>query len=483
VLNLYLKIVLSVLLSVLFNFVLAQSLAFDFSDNIKASSDYKPHVCFKNNNKYVLVQKKTKSNSCDIKINLFDNQLKNSNQFDVLINNHNFISINQFFKKILLFTSENKDNKTTLYVHELDLDYGFTNTKELHSEFNVNGYTTSYNIADTTFEQNFYVLAELPFQSKKNEDIKLLIFNNSLKLIEEVYNKLDLIFEANRDNKLLVSPSGQLVMVKTFWSKGNNFFLYKLGKNVVNEVEIKLNNREIADLDFLFNAKNELVIAGFFSSQNRYNYEGYFIHKYDENLMLVHKNQYFFNKKIIETFKSSSEIKENGFGLDKFRLTDFSIDKNANYFLLAEHLGRKKIKGETSWISKGMVTVKFNKNGNYVWACPIDLKQVSNKVKFIGSFRLNSFNSPEYFYNDLSNLKIRKGIPPEYGTFNYCGTKRITFSSVGEIIKNNLKINFPNNNSAKYSFYPKQLNLDKGSKSIFSFVDFMGNNMLIGVEK
>ena len=467
----------------LLKFGLAQNLTFDFSDNIKVSSDYKPHVCFKNSNKYILVQKKIKSNSCDIKINLFDNQLKNSNQFDVLINNHNFISINQFFKKILLFTSENKDNKTTLYVHELDLDYGFINTTELHSEFNVNGYTTSYNIADTTFEQNFYVLAELPFQSKKNEDIKLLTFNNSLKLIEEVYNKLDLIFEAKRDNKLLVSPSGQLVMVKTFWNKGNNFYLYQLGKNVINEVEIKLNNREIADLDFLFNAKNELVIAGFFSSQNRYNYEGYFIHKYDENLTLVHKNQYFFNKKIIETFKSSSEIKENGFGLDKFRLTDFSVDQNANYFLLAEHLGRENIKGETSWISKGMVTVKFNKNGNYVWACPIDLKQVSNKVKFIGSFRLNSFNSPEYFYNDLSNLKIRKGIPPEYGTFNYCGTKRITFNNIGEIIKNNLKINFPNNSSAKYSFYPKQLNLDKGSKSIFSFVDFMGNNMLIGVEK
>ena len=481
--KLYLKILISFLSFAIFNFNLAQNLSLDFSDNIRVSSDYKPLVCFKNKNKYVLVQKKTKSTDCDIKINLFDNQLNNSNQFDVLIHNHSFISINQFFKKILLFTSENKDNKTTLYVHELDLDYGFTNTKELHSEFNINGYTTSYNIADTTFEQNFYVLAELPFRLKKNEDIKLLTFNNSLKLIAEVYNKLDLIFEANRDNKLLVSPTGQLVMVKTFWKKRNNFYLYQLGKNVINEVEIKLNNREIADIDFLFNAKNELVIAGFFSSQNRYNYEGYFIHKYDEDLKLVHKNQYFFNKNIVENFKSSSEIKENGFGLDKFRLTDFSIDQNTNYFLLAEHLSRKKIKGETRWISKGMLAIKFNKNGNYVWACPIDLKQASSKVKFIGSFHLNSFKSPEYFYNDLSNLKIRKGIPPEYGTYNYCGTKRITFSSVGQIIKNNLEINFPNNNSIKYSFYPKQLNLDKGGKSIFSFVDYMGNNMLIGVEK
>ena len=73
--NLYLKILISVLLLVLLKFGLAQNLTFDFSDNIKVTSDYKPHVCFKNSNKYILVQKKIKSNSCDIKINLFDNQL------------------------------------------------------------------------------------------------------------------------------------------------------------------------------------------------------------------------------------------------------------------------------------------------------------------------------------------------------------------------------------------------------------------------
>ena len=77
-------------------------------------------------------------------------------------------------------------------------------------------------------------------------------------------------------------------------------------QEVIKEEVIKLNRNKISALDYFFNAKNELVIAGFYSSQIRYNYEGYFLFKYDDNLTLVHKNQYHFNEKIIKTFISSS---------------------------------------------------------------------------------------------------------------------------------------------------------------------------------
>ena len=65
------------------------------------------------------------------------------------------------------------------------------------------------------------------FVTKKNEDIKLLSFDHSLKLIDKVYNKLEVPFEPKRDNKLLISPLGKIILVKTFWSKGNKFQLIK----------------------------------------------------------------------------------------------------------------------------------------------------------------------------------------------------------------------------------------------------------------
>ena len=59
-----------------------------------------------------------------------------------------------------------------------------------------------------------------------------------------------------------------------------------------------------------------------------------------------------------------------------------------------------------------MTIVKFNKNGNYVWGCPIKREQINSSRSFIGSFTLNDFTEPYYFYNALSNLDLKKGIPP-----------------------------------------------------------------------
>ena len=481
--NLLLRLYITFLFFGFINCFFSQKTDLKFSDYIQVSNEYKPYCCFEYQGNFILIQKKIKSSFCDLKLNLFNSSLKAKNQFDVEIKNHLFVSINYFFDKILLFTSKNENSSVQLYVHEFNLNSGFIKTRKIFDEPNINGYASKYIVSDTTFNGSFFILTELPYQPKKNEDIKLLSFDKSYKIIDQVYNKLDVPFEPKRDNKLLISPLGKIILIKTFWSKGNKFHLYQLGKSVINEVEINLKNRKIADIDYLFNQKNELVIAGFFTSLNRYNYEGYFIHKYDEDLSLVHKNQYFLSKKIIETFKSSAQIKETGFGLDKFRLSNFSIDLSGNYFLLAEHLGRKKIKGANNWNSDGIVAIKFNKNGNFVWACPITLKQYSEEIRLIGSFNFNNLNKAEYFYNCLSNLRFRKGIPEEYGSNNYCGTKQLSFNSVGEAEHNVLRVDFPNHGVLKYSFYPKQLNPINNNVSIFSMIDYKENNMIIGVDR
>ena len=55
---------------------------------------------------------------------------------------------------------------------------------------------------------------ELPFQNGKNEDIKLITLDNSLNVINEIYNKLEIKFESKRDNKLLISNNGKIYLLK-----------------------------------------------------------------------------------------------------------------------------------------------------------------------------------------------------------------------------------------------------------------------------
>ena len=150
---------------------------------------------------------------------------------------------------------------------------------------------------------------------------------------------------------------------------------------------------------------------------------------------------------------------------------------------MAEHLERKKIRDVNQWNSKGIVVIKFNKNGNYVWGCPVSLKQNNEQIKFLGSFQLNKFNEVHYFYNSLENLNLRKGIPAEYGSNNYCGTKVLSFSSVGLVEENIIKLDFTKNESNTYAFYPKQLNPFLFGKSVFSLINKDGSSLLIGVEK
>ena len=435
--------------------------------------------CIPIEDKIVHVQQKSKEDLCALTVHIFDAQLKKKASFELNEPKYTFLSVKYFFNEIFVFASLNENNHTSLLYTKFDLQIGFSSFKEIFKEPHKAGYPTTFVFPENSYNSELSILAELPYVKNKNEDIKLLIFDHQMGLIKEIYNKLEINFDPKRDNKLIVSPKGRVFLIKTHWQKGNNFAIYKLGQGTTQEKVIKLNRNKISALDYFFNSKNELVIAGFYSSQIRYNYEGFFLLKYDHDLHLTHKNQYYFSEKIIKTFKSAKDIKESGFGLDKFRLTSFNLDKEGNHFLVAEHLGRKKMKDVNNWYSAGMTIVKFNKNGNYVWGCPIKREQISSSRSFLGSFTLNDFTEPYYFYNALSNLDLKKGIPPNYGTNNYCGTNHITFDDFGIYSTKELSISFPD--TKKWAFNPNQLNPLKNQKSIFEITTEMRDKSCLAI--
>ena len=467
----------------MFSFGISQKLNLSFTQHVPFSKDYKPLSCISYKSNNILFQKKINSKSCDLKVNIFDSHLDEVNHFNVLLKDENFIAIRHIFGEIYLFTSFNNSVETILKCRVLDITSNFLPPKNLFTEKNKSGHVSNYILVEKTFENKFHFLVELPFQNGKREDIRLITIDNKLNIVNKVYNKLDLLFASKRNNKVLLSNNGVVYLLKKFWKKGNHFYIYKLGQEIFSEVQIKLNNRKIAALDYFFNSADELVIAGFYSSHIRFNYEGFFLHRYDENLNLVHKNQYLLTENIVQAFKSSKEVKESGFGLDKFIIKDFSLDSTGNYYLLSENIAKTTIKEETYWVSSGFFVIKFNINGNFIWGSPVPLNQQHKELNFIGTFLVNSNHSKRYFYNDLQNLKLRKGVPADYGILNYCGTKHVEFTLTGFPQDNINFINFPGKDSEKYAFFPNQLNPSSNGPSYFAVLNEKSTNIMLAIAK
>ena len=109
--------------------------------------------------------------------------------------------------------------------------------------------------------------------------------------------------------------------------------------------------------------------------------------------------------------------------------------------------------------------------------------QSQKNFNFIGTFALKINNSNQYFFNELSNLSSRKGIPVEYGILNYCGTKNITFSESGISQEKPMSINFPGKDSEKYAFIPKQINPKNKESSYFLIINEKATNLMVGLVK
>ena len=186
---------------------------------------------------------------------------------------------------------------------------------------------------------------------------------------------------------------------------------------------------------------------------------------------------------IINEFKSSKEIKESGFGLDKFIIKDFTLDSSGNYFLMSEHISKINLKNESIWDSKGFVVIKFNKNGNYIWGSPVPLAQQNKNISFMGVFTLNNPGNIKYFYNNLSNLSLRKGTPAEYGILNYSGTNEVGFDPSGVSEIKPISINFPGKDNEKYAFIPRQLNPLSSGPSFFIILNEKASNIMLGMVK
>ena len=206
----------------------SQKMNLSFSQHVPYSRDYKPLSCISYNSNNILFQKKINSKYCDLKVNIFDSHLSNINHFNVVLKDEKFLGIRHIFSEIYLFTSFNNGVETILKCRVLDISSNFSPPKNLFAEKNKFGYPSNYILGEKAFENKFHFLVELPFQNGKQEDLRTISIDNKLNIVNEVYNKLNLLFASKRDNKILLSNNGVVYLLKKFWKKGNNFKIYRL---------------------------------------------------------------------------------------------------------------------------------------------------------------------------------------------------------------------------------------------------------------
>ena len=166
--------------------------------------------CIPIEDQIVYVQQKSKDDFCALTVHVFNAQLKKKASFELNKPRYTFLSVKYYFDEIFVFASLNENNHTFLLYTKFDLQTGFSSFKEIYKEPQKAGYPTTFVFPENSYDSELSILAELPYVKNKNEDIKLLIFDNQMELTKEIYNKLEINFEPKRDNKLIVSPKGRV---------------------------------------------------------------------------------------------------------------------------------------------------------------------------------------------------------------------------------------------------------------------------------
>ncbi len=327
-------------------------------------------------------------------------------------------------------------------------------------------YLTRYKIDVSENGKHIVVLIEQPYVKEKNEKISLLILNQDFSKKMNFDRTLDLLNKTKRLNVPIISNQGYCYLLKRYWDKGNKYFLFCVKNGQILESELKLRNRKIADIEFALNNEGKLFIAGFFSSPIRFNFEGIFSFQFNNSTHPTYRKELYLNENIVHAFKHKKEIKDKGFGLDNFKAKELLLDSIGNHYLIAEHHVMLKEKSLTKHSRKGLVIIKYSKDGNFIWGTPLIMNQQElnkhdgwcSSIAFIKNERLN------ILHNNIGKDKLGK-IENIYGENTLVGTLRTTFSNIG-LPNSTPLIGMHNESDQAFALNPK-ISLKVGKNTFF----------------
>ena len=377
-----------------------------------------------------------KKNTENINVYVYDSTLEKTNKSKLKLKNHHWIKAIYIYNKLVIFTSfTNPNNQEELFAHTISKEGELSSSIIIRQIQNHGGYKAKYKIRSCENKEKLIVFIEQPFYKEKKEKISILFLNDDLNIVKKLDKTLDVIDKNKKTNIPLINNDGYLYLLKRYWNKGNRYYLYIAYGSEFHETEIRLRNRNIADMKYIIDKSGNLILAGFFTSPIRFNFEGSFTFKFDKSTHYSYRNEFIFPENVISTFKSKKEIKSTGYGLDNFHTRKLIIDSIGNQYLIAEHHKFVNNKKDCNHVRKGIVAIKFTKDGKYIWSSPIITNQIENKEKSSWSSSMSYINNNRLniLYNSVSddhhhNEKKTSSI---YGENALYGANQITFTKSG----------------------------------------------------
>ena len=379
-----------------------------------------------------------KKNIENINVHVYDSILIETRKNKLNLKGHDWIKSIYIHNKLVIFTSfTNSNNQEELYVHTISNIGEMSSTTIITKTQNHGGYKAKYKVISSENQEKLIIFIEQAFYKEKNEKISILYLDADFSIVNRLDKTLDRIDKNKKTNIPLISNDGCLYILKRHWDKGNKYYLYISYAGEFHETEIKLRNRKIAAMEYIIDKSGNLILAGFFTSPIRFNFEGCFTFEYKKSTHYSYKNEFIFPEKIINKFKSKKEIKSTGYGLDNFHSRKLILDSIGNQYLISEHHKFFHNKKDFKHIRKGIVAIKFTKRGKYIWGSPIITNQIENNKKSSWSSFISYINNGRLniLYNvindDHHNNHDEKKTYSTYGENALYGANKIKFLNSG----------------------------------------------------
>lgn len=222
----------------------------------------------------------------------------------------------------------------------LDSNLSFIKELELASmTVNSNANIGKFIFKNSNNNEFLYILEETPIEKGEDQRIKLHQYKDNMSLMFSKSYNTHIESHKSQHNIPFVANNGAVFIAKGHrGSQGQEFHL--LAFNPTSKVfkikEIELNDGSVTQLDFALSDKNQLALAGLFST-NDFAEQGLFVELYDENLKAHYSSTQYFTEETLEFAMDKKELKNAG-GLRYYLIENVSVSSNDEISVFIEQV-------------------------------------------------------------------------------------------------------------------------------------------------
>ncbi len=367
------------------NFLFGQSSNFVFSKTIDKEATETLNFVFQNENQWYMV-KKSETDKSSFSVDILDSNLNIVAKNKLKLGFDELIKVGFVNKNLVFFGSHHNAQTLENQIKGFVISSRLEVAKELSFlELKSNGgYHPQFDVSVAPNGKYFSMIGSEAYQTKGKEIIHTALYDEHFVQVFSVPMYAIQESAKRRFNVLVCNDEGYSYMLKKD-RQNNQYHYYMYGFDATgnsSHFPINLKSRQIADMTYDLMPSGALIVGGFFSSPLTLNFEGAFIAKYESNTKSSFQKEYFLNENIVTTFKSKKEIKDNGFGLDYFRIGKLKYIDEKNIILTAEHHTTiKDSKNGSEDYRKGIVATNFDENGGFKFSTPIVSEQTDSESK------------------------------------------------------------------------------------------------------